>query len=290
MTRSVFLLALVGCNQAFGLDDTRLVDAGHPFFDAPADAPPACGAPSEAPSFDQEFHQAVFANQQCSQYQTSVAGVALAVCRSPSKFALFEGPVGPLNGMTLAKGDVAAPSGGAIYGIGLAPEGSEAYIAQYDIPTNTSAVKHYRRDATGTWLFQDTLPVTFMSGQKMTGVSRGPHRHLMVVESNYVVREWKSDDNGLWTEAGTYAATDFGTTIIYSLDLTADGLRVMLYAQDPQGQFTGYYAYRNTIDERFGSSVEIPSAPKATDIFLSPDCDRMYFSGVGAVFYVRRLP
>ncbi len=290
MRQLALLIVLSACNQVFDLGDTQLVDAGHLYFDAPIDAPSMCGGLSEVPRFDQEFHQAVFADQLCTSYQTSAVGLALAICslQDGNKRDVYEGRVGPLNGMTRANGDLAM--GGFIYGLALAPEGNEAYVAHYDVVNSGAGVWHHRRDATGAWTLKDRTAIVFFPGGVMSSVSRGPRRHLLVLETNSQMREWQSDDTGTWSEVRTYMATDLDIYMIYSVDLSQDGLRLIMYGQDKLANQRIFYSYRNAIDDRFGPAVEIPTAPHATDLHLTEDCERMYFSGVGAVFYVRRLP
>ena len=51
-----------------------------------------------------------------------------------------------------------------------------------------------------------------------------------------------------------------------------------------------FYGYRASLDERFSKPTVVPGAPLSNDLFLTGDCDRVYFSGLSAVFYARRLP
>src|SRR5687768_13963015 len=98
------VLALSGCNQAFGLDDTRLVDAGVTFFDAPPEPPPGCPPIGTPISFAPGFTQALAQN--CRQFMPSFsAQSAVAVCTTTGlDFLIQEGRLD--DGMVPAAFDV----------------------------------------------------------------------------------------------------------------------------------------------------------------------------------------
>lgn len=287
------LVALSGCNQIFGLDNTQLVDAGHPYFDAPPDAPPICADPSEMPRFDGELHQSVYADLDCHSYQTSAIGLALAHCTPivTNDQRVYEGHVGPLGAMAIARGDLGEPD--SIYNIALAPEGSEAFIARYD-STDGAGVWRYQRDALGAWHRMEKTPISFTAGAgwSISMVTRGPLRHLFVVEGPTQAREWALDSTGTWIPVAQYsAATDLDTPQLFRMSLSADGRRLLTYARDTSNYVNIVsYAYRASMDDRFSMPLPLSGAPLAEDLFFTEDCDRVYFSGLSAVFYVRRLP
>jgi hypothetical protein len=284
------LVALSGCNQVFGLDDTQLVDAGHLFLDAPPDASPMCADPSEMPRFDRELHQAVYADLDCHLYQTSAIGLALAQCAplATNQQRIYEARVGPIGEMAIARGDLGEPD--VVYSIALAPEGSEVWLARYDV-NEAAGIWRYQRDADGVWHRMEKTPITFAAGQKISTVTRGPVRHLFVLESNTQTREWALDASGNWIDVGVYTSAQLGTPLLFHLNLSPDGLRMLMYARDQNNYLNVVrYGSRASVDARFMSSTEIPGAPQADDLFFTEDCDRVYFSGLSAVFYVRRLP
>jgi hypothetical protein len=49
-----------------------------------------------------------------------------------------------------------------------------------------------------------------------------------------------------------------------------------------------FYADRAAITDRFGAPRVIDSAPMASDLFVTGDCSRLYFSAAGAVFYAQQ--
>jgi hypothetical protein len=284
-------VALAGWNQIFGLDDTQLVDAGHLYLDAPPDAPPMCADPSQMPKFDRELHQSVYADLNCHLYQTSTIGLALAQCApiATNEQRIYEGSVGPIGDMAIARGDLGQAD--IIYSMALAPEGSEVFVARYDV-VDAAGVWRYQRDAAGVWHRMEKTPITFAAGQKISTVTRGPLRHLFVLESNTLVREWALDASGTWNAVAQYSSsTDLGTPNLFHMNLSADGLRLLIYGRDMNNYVNiVLYGYRATIAEKFSKSIQIPGAPLADDLYLTGDCDRVYFSGLSAVFYVRRLP
>ncbi|HUS29376.1 MAG TPA: hypothetical protein VMZ53_12745, partial [Kofleriaceae bacterium] len=205
---NALLLVLAGCNQFFDLDTTQLTDASHPFFDAAPDAPPMCADPSMTPRFDRELHQAVYIDEKCESYQTSAVGLALAACDlSKLNPAIREAPVGPWKEMTLAKGNIQQAN--VVYNLALAPEGNEVFLARYDAVLG-AGIWRYARDANGAWNLQEKLPVTFTAAQRISTVTRGPKRHMFVIETNQQLHEWATDDNGTWSSVRTSTATNLG--------------------------------------------------------------------------------
>jgi hypothetical protein len=287
MKRIAWILALAGCNQFFELEDTRHVDAAPVFFDATPDAAPVCPDPSEIPKFDRELHQAVYVDADCAWYQTSAVGLALAVCDTRKTTSpIREASVGPITEMSIASGNIGAV--GSVYNIALAPEGNEVFIARYDNALG-AGIWRYQRDATGAWTKMEKLPVTFSAGQLVSSVTRGPRRHMLVLESNQAIREWAIDEGGVWRDVGTYTATNLYANAVFGMNLSADGRRLVMQATNIQYDIVMMYTHRASIDDRFGPAMTLVDAPGARDAFFTEDCDRMYFSGLGAVFYVRRV-
>ena len=292
MKRAALLVALSGCNAIFGLDETTTYDARHIYDDAMVDAPAVCPSPDVIPEFDRELHQAIYADSNCQQYQTSAVGIALATCFDAQyKQQIYEARVGPITDAIPARGDINTANG-YTYSFALAPEGSELFAARYDPTLIKVGVWRYERDATGMWQQKELLPFSSASGVTLSPVTRGPHRHILVRDQSAVeIHEWALDDTGTWNDVAKYDPTsDFGSSAVYGFGLSADGLRLPLYLYDATAAtYVMAYSYRASVADRFSMPVPMPSAPRTQTLFLTEDCDRAYFAGFGAVFYVKRI-
>lgn len=290
MKRVALVIALTGCNSIFGLDETVTYDARRNYLDAMVDAPAMCPPPSVVPQFERELHQAIYADQNCQAYQTSAVGIALSQCYDPSyRQQIYESRVGPITEIRLARGDL---ENDYVYSFALVPEGSEVYVSRYDTTLLAFGVWRYERDASGIWHRMEQVPFSTNTYTTLSPISRGPLRHIFVRPNNATdIHEWAQDGNGTWADVATYTAADFGTSYVVGIDLSADGLRLLLDLYDSTvGNYVMAYSYRESINDRFSTPTPAPSAPKAVEVFMTEDCDRAYVPGFGAVFYVRRLP
>lgn len=292
MKRVALIVALTGCNAIFGLDETTTYDARHIYDDAMIDAPPFCPAPAVVPQFDRELHQAIYADSNCQQYQTSSLGIALATCYDAQfRQQMYEARVGPITDAVPALGDINTANG-YTYSFALTPEGGEVYVARYDTTLVKVGVWRFERDATGMWKQMEALPFSSATGLTLSPVTRGPHRHILVRDQSAVeIHEWAVDDTGTWNDIAKYDPTaDFGSSAVYGFGLSSDGLRLPLYIYDTTAAaYVMQYSYRESIDDRFSMPTAMPSAPRTQTLFLTEDCDRAYFAGFGAVFYVKRI-
>jgi hypothetical protein len=94
---------------------------------------------------------------------------------------------------------------------------------------------------------------------------------------------WQSVLPGYTTELGIQVATP--------PNLSADGLRMVFRAYESTGNtFAVFYADRESIDARFGMAQPVAGVPDVSDPFMSDDCARIYFSGLGSLLYVDQLP
>ena len=71
--------------------------------------------------------------------------------------------------------------------------------------------------------------------------------------------------------------------------MATDGLRIVFYARALDQAFYVMYSDRPTIDDRFRPADQITGVPNVADPFLTEDCARIYFSGLGSVFYESQL-
>lgn len=281
-------LALTGCNQIFGLESTVSGDASVSFFDAGPDAMPVCGDPSVTPTFSTELHQVVFSNAGCANFQTSSIGLSFAICAPPPDYILHfrEGHVGDVSELALTRGDLDAST---VFSASLTPEGNEIYAVVYDA-TAGFGVWRFERDAIGAWIRKEQTTIPFGMSKRLSTVSRGPRRRLFVVTTNTQFVEYEQDAGGTWTNVGNYTASNFGVQVIFTMSLSADGLRLLGNAllTSSSGEATTVYAYRASINDRFSAAMPVPTAPASSDLFMTEDCDRVYFSGLSSVFYARR--
>jgi len=71
-----------------------------------------------------------------------------------------------------------------------------------------------------------------------------------------------------------------------SLAESADGLRAVFTGATTLPEVR--YAVRSRIDAPFEGSFPL-TVPAAMDAYLTEDCSRLYFSGLGSIFYVPQL-
>ncbi|HSD88265.1 MAG TPA: hypothetical protein VLB44_12145, partial [Kofleriaceae bacterium] len=221
-TAFVLCLGATACNQVFGLRETQSIDAQR--YDAAPDAPFTC--PAGNPTFSKELHQPIL--QRCSGYTPSTTGYALADCAEPTP-GIAQGPIDePLD---LAPGlqstgtvTLAQPR--------LTPEGDEAFVVWHDSTVLLAHIQRFRRNGDNTWTFESEIPLTLSAGVTLGSPSRGPSRRIMVLYAAAVHE--LAEDNGIWTDHATYTAQNLGVAGFYSCpNLTADGLRIVLYSQRP---------------------------------------------------------
>jgi hypothetical protein len=265
------VLAVAGCNQAFGLDRTQPVDAR--YFDAPIDAPFACPPLGETPAFSPSFQQVVY---DCREYSLSLDRQALALCgREP--MLPFEGVIdGPLDRPAVGLADPTY----ALQFARLAPEGDELVATYYRAGTGYE-LRTYARQPNGDWSRKGTI-ATAPSYRDVSGPTRRP-RHVMLTTSSNALAELV-EDTPLWRQVALHPASELGVGYPGAPKLSADGLRLLLV----DGTRV-VYADRPTIEAPFRPAAPVDGLPYVTDAFLTDDCSRVYFSGVGTVFYSQRL-
>jgi hypothetical protein len=274
--RFALVMALSACNSAFGLEQTHLVDG------PPPDAPARC-TPLGAPLFSPLVTQAVLAN--CRDY-TLTNGRAMATCFdlvTPAyRPTTGEGPIdGPLETATIA------PTGvdNLLLSPRLSPEGELFVIeaTRFSVPLKASV---YTRDAAG-WQWARDLPFALTTYRDQIGTpSRAPSRRMMITTEGAVL-EAVEDDSGIWTTT-PYTAAELGVREVKSaVNLSADGLRAVFSAATDAGEDRVFYTSRLDPTTRFAGATAL-DVPYVTDAFLTEDCARLYFSGVGSVFYTQQ--
>jgi hypothetical protein len=273
----VVVLALCACNQVFGSDAVRVVDAH--YFDAPIDGPTHCPAFGQTPVFSPQLH-AVIA-QDCHGYQiSSDRGTAIAECNvAGGGVAIFEGPQDqPLTQVsTLPVSDDNTQFDVAR----LSPEGDLIFLTSFDLTTTMTSYRSYTRDAMG-WTQGADLP--FPQFNTISPPSRGPDRRIIVYESKALGHEFHEDANGQWSELRLVTiGSDGHPHIVY---LSPDALRIIVFeggVADGMAQHT-LYADRANRDSDFSPLVELSAIPPS-DVFVTEDCGRVYVDSVKEIFF-----
>jgi hypothetical protein len=70
--------------------------------------------------------------------------------------------------------------------------------------------------------------------------------------------------------------------------MSPDGLRVVYQAYPAGGMRSVVYADRERVDDPFQLVAPLENVPIASDLFMTADCGRIYFAGLGAISYVER--
>ncbi len=284
MRWACLVLAATGCNPAFGLDRTKLV------LDArPASCPPI----GTAPRYTADFVQTIVAD--CHDYTPIVpAGLAVAGCAGATAPVNEAGPIdGPLAPIAVAPINTCVNLAYAR----LVPEGDRLYVDEnnYDCDNNDIIGEYVPVDAT-TWQYVGDLgipPSVGTDGEGFGSVTVAPNRHAMVTAYNDgSLHEWVQQGDNTWREvlpAYTSAELGIGQYGVYTaVNLTSDGLRGVFEAGVADGPGRSiYYIDRPTIADRFGPATPIVGVPDVvTDAFVTDDCTRIYFSGLGRIFFV----
>lgn len=280
MGQTLWLAALLlasACNQTFGLERTKLVDAR--YFDVGIDAPFACPALGETPEFARTLHQSVL--QPVSEYTTSSVTMRAT---GISYEGIMEGPVDDV--MTVAFGNPGCLACEQFTSPRLTPEGDGIYGVV--VSMIGYSVELYRR-VDQTWMSVQKFPNVSVLGD-ISSVTRGPTRHLITSGSAGDFREYEITDDGGASELPVgYTETDLGVLSPRSPMLTADGLRLVFIATTSMMTEAMYYTDRDSISGRFSTARELVGVPVVAGAYLTEDCSRIYLSGLGSVFYAQRL-
>ena len=286
MRCALVMMTLCACNQVFDLRQTAPRDAA--FFDAPLDAPFGCSAIGSAPEFSRLLRQHVF--QDCSEYNLSADGRAVAYCTE-------------LGGQ-VAEGAVTDTALVGIAGLEtqgyittnqprISPEGDELLVHQYDsFNVRHDSYQIMKRDGE-TW--STSRGFGFGDPDMLTGLvfgtmTRGPVRRIMMYDPNSATVHELSFGTGVATEIHAYTLAELAVgSFSGPPNLTEDGLR-MVFSSEPPGQTArkAMYSDRSSIAELFRPAVALTDAPNASDLYLSSDCARLYFSAAGSVFFAQQ--
>jgi hypothetical protein len=281
--RWLALLALpCGCDGVLGLHETRLADATH------ADAPPTCAGIGMPPTFVPVLHQVTTTD--CNEYVPSVtAGTATAACHSVASYGPIDADLVPLA--------VVGRSPNSTFDYPrLAPEGDELWIREA-IPNTGYALDAYRLGSDGTFSYDHAIavPSSLKPEQGFYNVgntSAGPLRHFIYGDAQVLSiepHELIADDTGAVQEAIGTVASLGGLSLNSPIMISADGLRLVFVGFPTGGGPTApYYADRPALDAPFAMPVvlDLPGGNQLATPYLRADCDRIYFSIIGFVFYL----
>ncbi|MGE5181214.1 MAG: hypothetical protein ACM31C_04095 [Acidobacteriota bacterium] len=276
------VLTVAACNDVFGLEPTRLRGM-------PTSCPPLGTPPRYAPLFVQMLVA------DCSDYTPSAgAGIALAACAGSTGRYIAGGPVGG----ELAAVDV-PPQNNCVnldYAR-LVPEGDRAYVDEnnFDCNGNDTFGEYVPVDASH-WTYVRDLgiaPSIDGSGEELGSVSTAPGRRAMItINYDSSLHEWVQQPDDTWRElTPAYTSGDLGIAasgLLSAANLTSDGLRVVFAARVPGTvEQRVFYADRASRDDRFGAATPLDGVPGTVDDpVMTDDCTRVYFSGLGRIFYV----
>jgi hypothetical protein len=283
-----WLLVIAGCNRIYGLDDTQRLDAQD---EGP---PPSCPEVG-APRYSRVLKQPI--TQNCREYTTNEDMTAsLATCTSimvigsaMSRADAVDAPLAPFAiEPTAAQRTFTYPR--------LSPEGDRLVVEQlyngdgFDQPPLFSV---YALE-NGTWQHDHELvdPMLVAGTEAFGTPSRRPARIIRVELGTTSFTELVEDPPGTWrTNGRNYPPNHFGITDFSSpVNLSPDGLRIVFAARINNVAGT-FYASRRTLDEMFGPATQLEGVPPVVDPFMTANCGRVYFSGLGtSIFYAEWIP
>lgn len=282
-------LCLCACNRVLGLSATHEIDAHPPsdaqYFDAPADAPFACPPAGIVPAYAKLLHQVN--DQMCQQYTiSSDAHLVVAACYLPS----YGNMIGPLDGELAPL--VVTTQYTAIYYPAIAPEGDRIYAEVYDPSSMTYLLTTLLANGDSTW--QDgvvqTLPFAFGSSDQLGVPSRGPQRRAFYAHmADTTWHDLVETTPDTWSDVRSYSASDLGVMYLYEAQLSGDALRLVgLAAPMGSSSYQVMYASRAQPSDPFPPMQPLAVPQGATYPFLTDDCSRVYFAGLGSTLYVQQ--
>jgi hypothetical protein len=306
------LLTLCGCNQAFNLESTKLIDAAEPPPPIDAPPPPACPAIGTVPKFSDELRQIPPRN--CEAYAVSENRVAMALCN----YKLVRGDAdGEMTNEIMID---------PVYAYDyprLAPDGDHVFISHADYSTYETKFIEFRWD--GTTLVRGidyTAPHDYTYGETfdISTPSAGADRRIVYSDYNYTTQKNEiveiSDASGKFAEVARYPLSELGTEVtpIVKPSLSPDGLRMVFLntsysAQGGYGTTSGgdganlgggggwcgytnnvvMYTDRPNTSAHFGPAQTIETIPDQVDWpYMTADCGRIYVSALNRIFYFKQ--
>ena len=271
MRALLVMLALVGCNEYYGLDSVGIRDARQ--FDGPTSCPPIGGTLDFAPLVEQLLVD-------CSSY-TASSDLAIALCTEPGRNGVYGGPPeGPL--VWISELPEATPLF-LIYDVKLSADGS---LLLMRIDDGLGKQLRTYRLAGATWMRGADVA---SAPAQTSNASRGPDHRIIGSSMGDAAMLELSDASGDWTAVRTHPLAPLGLAFAFPLWLSGDGLRLVFFGNTTPTRVgsTINYADRASTSDPFQTMQRLAVAV-TEDVFLSEDCSRAYFSGLRSVFYARR--
>jgi hypothetical protein len=270
------LLALAGCNSIFGIERTKaLPHSDAQQFDGQPDAPFACPPTGTAPKFSVYFKQVV-PQGDCDHY-TIGGGAAVATCLTSVE----------VTSAHLDESQADAPMMTDVvpnvpYAM-LSPDGLELWAV-----TTTGVLSVYTPAGADTWQFSYDA---FTIGSFITATVPMPigNPRRVLVSALGEIHELDELAPQVWQDFAQYQLLPTPGTVDSPPQISPDGLRVVFHgATGGATPVMGvYYADRANLSVPFNPAVLLVGPPEqAGTPFMTPDCSRIYFSGLGSVFYV----
>jgi hypothetical protein len=278
-------IAASGCNSIYDITSTRSLDAAVPidaqYFDAPADAPPACPAAGVEPKFKAAYNQLAEAGGCTSFTPAFLWGKAVGVCNSRIKQGALAGPMDTELGI-VPLGFTQFPR--------VSQDGALLFVEN----NNTLKIDIWARNSDDTWS-KKVNTIDDASYRFISNATVGSPRHAIQTDYNgasYQLRELVEQTSGDWASVDLYLVSELGVGTVDQQSLSSDGLH-MTFTGVPLGSGTKtsvWWTRRADTSSHFGPAVELTTVPvTGTTPFMADDCSRYYFSGLGAVFYQTQL-
>jgi len=276
------MLAVCGCNQLLGVQQTQLYD-GRPT--------PMCPSIGTLPTLYGDTHELPAAG--CTSYRVG-SDVDIAIARCTLQ-AISRGPIDQM--LTPVVMD---PIGYIYNGPHVAPEGTSMFIAYNDVSTQRPQLREFDLQPDDSW--RTGIEVALPAPSRLaayTPPTHGPDRRIVYEIADGAatsLEELSSVDGGPWQEAMRYPMTELGihNSTPFALEqpsMTPDGLRLLFvgsYTEPGPTIVNGvFYADRVDIDQHFGVAQMLDRVPRdAREPYMTANCGRVYYTGLGAVYYV----
>lgn len=278
------LLVLSACDQVLGLtarDGDQPADgATEPPTDVRVVTCPPLG---QAPAFLPVAHQVVAG---CGEWTTGEARTrAMALCGSRTAEGPVDGPFTPVPDLlAIGTAHIDVPR--------LAPEGDLVLVRHWDESTLFAQIRAYQGSSSS---FLPAFDVTLAGRRFDTSVrfgtpSKGPARRMFLRDPSIVLAEIEIDAAGTGTIVASYVESQLGIDSIYQApNLSPDGLRAIFLAQY-QGTGRVVYMDRASLSDRFRPVLPVAGIPAAApfDAFMTGECERVYYSSAGSLFWVEQ--
>jgi cysteine-rich repeat protein len=232
----------------------------------------SCPPPGMTPMLSDQFQQ--LSLRGCQHYTTTTDGtVAVTKCST----VMISDDGAPFQ-------TIPAISAVSDYYPTISPSGDVIWFYH----TNPAACARSRRTSTGWSNAVDVItanPTNVVPGRP----SANPMPHLFVTVGVDQLTEYVFDAQDVPQPVKSYTAAELGVDrIVRNANLSNDGLRLVFGAD--VGMVSGaFYSDRPTIDGVMSRARRISETAPNYDPFLTDDCERLYFSALNSMFYLRQI-